>query len=795
MRPRIPKPVLAWCALSLLLGLALALMEPLQSMRVTTRILEEMPDPTRGAGVALSLLAALFLAATLWRRDAFSLEGRGLPERVARRPYLTLFLVSFATLFLEVMLIRYTGSQIRIFSFYKNIPLISAFLGLGIGCWLGRARPRHALSFVLWLIPLTFFLAFGSRLVSGFLGEVAAQTSSEVILGDATSAERLQGLELVRETLWMGVFCVTTLVAITLLFTLLGRLLGSAFEDVRRIPGYTVNIVASLAGVLAFAAMSFFWVPPWSWYVVGLLPLLWWIPDRRRALLAVALMAVSVAAVVPQRGDVVWSAYQRLVGHEIPAGPEGTGTPSSAYMVQISDVFYQIAIDQRPEVVGERASRLYPHYTGVFSGIEDLDAVLIVGSGLGNDVAGALRAGAERVDAVDIDRAIVEMGREHHPEDPYDDPRVRSLVDDARSAFRKLPPKSYDAVVFGLLDSHTQLGMSSVRLDNYVFTRESFAAAARLLEPGGYLIVTAAVPREWFHERFLALVGSACDTEVEVGVTKGWSSYRCRVLGEEEKDVTAESRASAEVVLPTDDWPFLYLPTRSIPAAYLLVVLLLVAASWLLARVCGLRIHRFTPYHAHLFFLGAAFLLMEVVAINRLALLFGTTWIVSAVTIALVLLLIVAANLTVLKLGEISYVLAYAALGLSLLAAWAVPPSIALGAGWSASFAYGLLVLSPIFFAGLIFARSFRRARQAGAAIGANILGAAVGGWLEYGTLLTGIRAMLLLALALYLLSLFALLRSRDAAQSDAAEWAERDARSEARPDAGSAPAGSEPVT
>jgi hypothetical protein len=44
---------------------------------------------------------------------------------------LSLFLISFVVLFVETMLIRYIGSQTRIFAFYKNIPLIGAFLGLG----------------------------------------------------------------------------------------------------------------------------------------------------------------------------------------------------------------------------------------------------------------------------------------------------------------------------------------------------------------------------------------------------------------------------------------------------------------------------------------------------------------------------------------------------------------------------------------------------------------------------------------------------------------------------------------
>ena len=70
-------------------------------------------------------------------------------------------------------------------------------------------------------------------------------------------------------------------------------------------------------------------------------------------------------------------------------------------------------------------------------------------------------------------------------------------------------------------------------------------------------------------------------------------------------------------------------------------------------------------------------------------------------------------------------------------------------------------MLSPIFFAALIFARSFKASQRPGEAIGFNILGSVLGGWVEYATMATGIRSMVLLALAFYLMSLLALLRWR----------------------------------
>jgi hypothetical protein len=68
--------------------------------------------------------------------------------------------------------------------------------------------------------------------------------------------------------------------------------------------------------------------------------------------------------------------------------------------------------------------------------------------------------------------------------------------------------------------------------------------------------------------------------------------------------------AEGGLVLPTDDWPFLYLPDRGIPQAYLVMVALLVAVSVGLLRLNGMRLRQFDASVGHLFFLGAGFLLV-----------------------------------------------------------------------------------------------------------------------------------------------------------------------------------------
>jgi len=721
------------------------------------------------AGAALAIFVLVFLVAVRrFARELFAGDSRraSLPPADApgapasapaslagdapgsdRHPYATLFVASFVALFVEVMLIRYASSQIRIFAYYKNVPLVAAFLGLGLGCCQGRGRARHALLFLLWLVPLAAAFAHGTVAIDQVLDRWTALGSSEHVLGYAVS-RRISPLEEWAVQLAMGLFCAATFAAVAALFTLLGRLLGEAFERVPRLPAYSANLLGSLAGILAFLALCYFETPPWTWFAVGLLPLLWWTRRGARAWVALALVGASVLVVSPSAGETVWSRYQKLVGRVVPAG---AGTRSTAYILHISDFFYQVAVDLRPEAIRQLGWNPYPHYDAAFRMTPRRDRVLIVGAGTGNDVAAALRAGARAVDAVDIDPAIVRLGRLHHPEHPYDDPRVKVIVDDARRAFRYLEPRSYDVVVFGLLDSHTQLGISSVRLDNYVFTLESLAAARRLLRPGGSLVITAVTFRWWFRDRFAAMVAATCDTPVTVFVKEVYSTYGCQV-----DDPSRPPRGvpvAAAAVLPVDDWPFLYLPDRRIPRAYLIVLLLLAVTSWAVLKGGGLELGRFNAFDGHLFFLGAAFLLMEVYAINRLALLFGTTWLVSAVTIAVVLVLVVAANLTVALGVNLPYPAAYAAVIVALLGGYFTGPETVLGHGTGPALAYALLLLAPVYFAGLIFSRSFARSAASGPAIGVNILGSVVGGWTEYSTMAVGIRALALIALLFYLAS------------------------------------------
>src|SRR5262249_20575512 len=109
----------------------------------------------------------------------------------------------------------------------------------------------------------------------------------------------------------------------------------------------------------------------------------------------------------------------------------------------------------------------------------------------------------------------------------------------------------------------------------------------------------------------------------------------------------------------TDDWPYLYQQSRGVP-----VVVWVLSVG--LTIVCGLVFRKLKPGRGgiqwHFFFLGSAFMLLEVQIISKAALLFGTTWLVNSIVISSLLLFILLSNLVVSLVPNVPRHLAYAGL-------------------------------------------------------------------------------------------------------------------------------------
>ncbi len=693
------------------------------------------------------------------------------PTSAARK----LFLASFLSLFLELALIRWIPGTVHIVGFFTNLVLIGSFLGLGIG--MARPAPEE---------NTTWRAFFRLAVVVALLGLVHV-LNPEITLprgGDygLNEAALDVGISIPLPFVLIAVFGLVVWSTIPL-----GQLVAGPFDRLERIKAYSINIAGSLAGVVAFSLLAWARLSPEVWFAVGLAVL--FLIDRkvRNVMPALIVLGVLLALLVSDSNrfarDVRWSPYYKVITRPIIEG----GTLDQGFVIDVNDQFLLSGLDLRPEASldGRASSKLeadvemLKSYYALPFQLRPVRRVLVLGAGAGNDVAAALRNGVEHVTAVEIDPLVLSLGKQHHPEHPFDSPKVEPVLNDARAYLNRTDEK-FDLIIFATLDAHGLLsGAANVRLDSFVYTRESLEAAREHLTDEGLLVLSFGPFRDDIQLRQYAMVRSLFG-EDPIYLTHT-NRHRTIVAGNiESLDVSrlpsewrriTESEIARDLVRfpyalrpATDDWPHLYIRDKRIPTEYLGVFAGILLLSVLLVRRSFSGSRRLD---GQFFFLGAGFLLMETKSVTEYALLVGSTWQTNSLVFTVILATILVANLLVLTTlrrppVKALYALVAATLVMTYvwpIARWGLAPGI--GAYAAAAVYLGV----PIFLAAVIFATAFRAARLGSEALASNLLGAVLGGVLEYLSLALGIRALSLLAAAMYLAAFWFWVRKRDPGQ------------------------------
>src|SRR6266436_1472321 len=400
-----------------------------------------------------------------------TIPGRSLSIAIAASAALSLFS--------ELAVIRWQGSIFEFFAFYKNYGLLACFAGLGLGYALSRSKEGIPLILTLpllsWQFGLLIFLRWGLPIPGLYYSLETIPFREQLNMGVPMTAT------------WDQIGIVYLLLAVVFLLTALtfvpiGQLCGKLMERHSQLPAYGFNLLGSLAGVLLMFLISFLWTPPVVWFALCLaISLFFFARKPKTLLLAMGLTMVALTTLawpVNPLWNRIYSPYQSL---DLGYGPNGL------MFIRAAGHYYQRVHNLSDAAVGAstdpalRATRDY--YDFPYRVRPSASEVAVVGAGSGNDVAAALRSGAQHVDAIEIDPAILLAGKTNHPERPYDDPRVRPIVNDARS-FLRTTQSHYDLMVYGLLDSHTLLSQaSSVRLDSFVYTVEGLREARSRLTP------------------------------------------------------------------------------------------------------------------------------------------------------------------------------------------------------------------------------------------------------------------------------------------------------------------------
>ena len=671
-------------------------------------------------------------------------------------------LTTFGILALELGIIRWTSSQVRMFPYFNNLVLIGAFLGMGLGVALGRKHP----GLVHLAMPALFLLAVPLAFAEP-LGLVHLIFPDNSVLLWGGSVRHFSPAIFARNIIiFLGLYC-----GIVIVFVCCGAPLGHLFSRLPVLRAYTADLTGSLLGVLVFTATAWMNAGPAVWLALGCLPFVWL--ARRPVALVLAIGIIGLGQYSVQ--SAIFSPYNRILltkDNTLLSQTLEVNRDLHQYMHNLSDARL---VD--PSLSDEDRELLW-----AFRNLYDLPFIvnarrgsaLIVGAGTGNDVQAALRNGYQRVESIDIDGRIIDIGRVYHPERPYANPAVTAVVDDARAYFEKHSERKFEVVCYGFLDSHAMSSaMSTLRLDNYVYTEEGLRAAWQRVSEGGHLtLAISCVAGQWFFDRLYWTLTKATGKEPRAYYNPLHDAVTYIVVrdGMQLDETALQQRQEVKPMMPmartmttSDDWPFLYIRPGIFPWGYLLVISFIILLTLATVKpVFGIG-RSGNAFDWPLFLMGAAFMLIETRGVTSMSLLFGSTWVVNASIFSGILIMVLLANLVIEHWRWKDPRFFFVALFLAVALLWWFP------VGWLQKFDLpvrglmgGLITGLPVGLAGLIVPMLLKRSVVPAAALGSNLLGAVLGGCLEYYSMLGGLRSTALMALILYLLAFMLVRRQMD---------------------------------
>lgn len=635
-----------------------------------------------------------------------------------------LFLLAFLTLYLELAFIRFTAAEVLYLGYFANFVLISVFLGIGTGFLLAD-RSVDLFRFVPPLILLLIVFVVTTHIDATVLRDHLGQ----LFFGQGGTASRLP--------LWLALPFI--FLSFSILFACISQETGRSFKPFAPLVAYTLDILGSLTGIVVFTLQSIFERPATEWFAIGMLGVLflsrgWW-----RLTAAVCGIAVvwTVTASAPSHYT-RWSPYQR-----VEVWPIRPDDPSHGYHLAANGIGHQTM-----QPTGTKEAFYDFPYTELLElrHGKKYARVLIIGAGSGTDVAYALKHGASHVDAVEIDPVIQRAGVRFHPDRPYQDPRVSVHLTDGR-AFMERAHETYDMVIYALPDSIATLSnFANIRLESFLFTEESFAQAATLLEPDGVLVLYNYYRRDWLINKLahqLERVFGRAPYQKSYG-----ESVAALAIGP-----TIEGNLSTQRITPaTDTWPFLYMERPALPAMYLFIMYLFVSAGVVSIWLTGHADRRSALVHVPFALMGAAFFLLETKSVIAFSLLFGATWVVNSLVFFAILCSVLVANLIVARWTVQRPWPLFAILLAVLAVQYLVPLRLLLDIeNFSLRYVVtSAMLFAPVFVANLVFSSFFKDTAQSAAAFGWNITGTMIGAALEYTSMAIGYRNLTLIVLVLY---------------------------------------------
>ncbi len=336
-----------------------------------------------------------------------------------------LFILSAVSLYIELLIIRWMSGDIRAFTVFRTFPLISCFVGLGVGFAAGKDKNYSHVPLLCLLFALTLKLAdFFGFSIWGFPSLNIFQWNN------------LCGL-LQFNTAYLIAFTLVTILLLSLPFSIcacIGARLAILFADLKPLSAYSINISGAIAGSVLFTLLSTFALAPWQLLLLPLAVILIDLVSKEKkfrlmdvvAFISIPLIYLTIPngpgkPLIPElktsqitRLETLWSPYQRIDLCVFANSANKVAEQQfSGLELSVNHIFYQYFFNPKPGTPLFNSSLMdiiRKDYRLPFTFNSNKD-ILIIGTGTGQNVSAAIRAGAQNIDAVEIDPVILAIGK------------------------------------------------------------------------------------------------------------------------------------------------------------------------------------------------------------------------------------------------------------------------------------------------------------------------------------------------------------------------------------------------
>src|SRR3954454_7438787 len=247
---------------------------------------------------------------------------------------LRLLLLSFVMLFVELALIRWTGSNVLYLSYFSNFVLLGSFLGIGVG-FLRAKKERNLFPFA--PLALAALIAF-IRLVPVDV----TRTGSDLIFFGG-----LQTHGPPRELVLSVIF-----LAVAAAMAFIGEGVGRAFVKFEPLEAYRLDLIGSVLGIIGFSFLSFLRVPPLGWGIVAVVALAWLAWPRVTLVQIVPLIVIlALLGAESFESGASWSPYYKITAKTNNIGTlsiDVNGVPHQAHVPSTKNPLYNAVYEHVP---------------------------------------------------------------------------------------------------------------------------------------------------------------------------------------------------------------------------------------------------------------------------------------------------------------------------------------------------------------------------------------------------------------------------------------------------------------